>query len=126
EPELPDATEIVAGESPGVEAIEMIRTQLLVGHAIVEDVPDRDQDVVGDGNRRLLAAAPTGDAGIKAREVGIAAARGGQRALDQCGAEPVIAPAGLAAPAFAGAFMVARTERRPGGQVSGTGKTAHV
>ena len=72
EPELLEATDIVAGEALGVEAIEMICTELLVGHAIVEDVPDRDQDVVGDGNRRLLAAAPTGDAGIEARELRVA------------------------------------------------------
>ena len=54
--EFLETAKVVTSETLSIEAVEMGSAQLLVGHTVVEDMPDRDQDVVSHGDRRLLAA----------------------------------------------------------------------
>ncbi len=58
EPELLELVDEVALASGGVvEAGEIVGSHLLVGDVVVQDVPDHDEKVVGDGDGCFLGAA---------------------------------------------------------------------
>src|SRR6266436_9486063 len=74
----------------------------------------------------VLAAGTDYHAAINGRQRGVAGIAGRVATLDQDGAEPAIALAGLSAAAFAGALVVAGRHPRPASQMGGAWKAAHV
>src|SRR5262249_41036672 len=75
--------------------------------------PDDRQDAVSDGDERAFLAATRGHMVELAVEGGVFRVRNRVCSLGQASAQPLVALAGLAALAFAGAFVVAGAHRRP-------------
>jgi hypothetical protein len=97
-----------AGFIVGVEAAgEEAGAEFVAGRAAGQDVPDDDEDGVGDH--------------VEGLEVPVVADRG-PGGLDQDQLEVLVAVAALAGAPFSGGFVIARAQASPGGQVRGVGE----
>src|SRR5215212_1848363 len=90
--------------------IEIVGSEFVVRHAVSHDEVRNPEDLVSHGDNRLFVAPMPFDAVIPGLERRALLAGGGQGALDQGTAEIAVAVAGGAAPALAGAFVLARAE----------------
>src|SRR5262245_26367217 len=117
---------VIAGEPLGVQAVEVVATQLAVRLAVLEDVVGDHEEAVGDGDDGLLVPAALDEPPVLRREVAVACADGAPGALDERRAQRPVGDAGAAAQTLAGALVVAWAETGPGGGMAGGGKTAHV
>ncbi len=82
--ELADST---AASRIGVAGDEEVTTELVVVDTLVEQVPDDDQDGVGDGNDGLLMAPVALDPLVVGSRVGVLGPGGGQGGLDEGGTQ---------------------------------------
>jgi hypothetical protein len=62
--QLLQAMHIMPGEPVGGQAIKMLRTEILIRHAIPRHVVHSDQDAVADGQRCFVLAAAAAKPGI--------------------------------------------------------------
>jgi hypothetical protein len=97
--------------------IEVVAAQVAIDCPLRQHVVDDDQDRVGDGDGCLRPAAPGCQPPVLRCQVGSLGAGRGVRRLDQTRPQPGTSLAGGAAPAFASALMIARTQPGPGGQI---------
>jgi hypothetical protein len=106
--------------------IEMVRTEITVFRAVLEDVRDGGQDRCCDSADGFLWSAPA----LEPEELGSIVAGflalGRPCALHQHGLEPGRALAQARRLAFAGAFVLAGTQSAPGDEMSGARETAHI
>ena len=120
----------LAGEALGFglggSMVEVGDAEILVEGSILEHVIDRSQDRGRDGADRFLRAAPGSQAQELRLVVAVVRPLGGPGALNQHGLQPRGALAQSGALALAGALVLAATEARPGDQMAGRGKAAHV
>src|SRR5205807_6120893 len=106
--------------------VEIVGTQFVVGVAVVEHMPDDDQDCMTDGNGGLLGAAAGGESMELGSQIGMLGTSSGVRCLDERVASGWTACARLAAAPLACTLGMARTHAGPGRQMRRTGKAAHV
>ena len=113
----------------GVEvAGEVVGAELVVGPGSGQDVPDDDEDGVGDHDDgflfrgRAAVAAPLHDVpAVESFEVPVVAG-GGPGGLDQDVLQVGVSMAALAGVAFAGGLVVAWAQAGPGGQAGSVGE----
>src|SRR5829696_267594 len=130
EAELLDLAGEASGVGRGILATgEVVDAEFFVGLLCGEDVPGHHEHGVRDGEDRLGLAAATEastEALVLRAQIGGAGAGGRPGGLDHGGAQRGVALAGASGGTFAGRLMIARTQPRPGRQVRGGGKPAHV
>src|SRR5439155_15669703 len=63
---------VVAGETVGVQPLEVVAPEFTIRLAVPQDVVDDDEDAVGDSDYGLLIAAPLDEAAVLGGEVGVA------------------------------------------------------
>src|SRR5438876_5888793 len=107
---------VVAGETVGVQPLEVVAPEFTIRLAVPQDVVDDDEDAVGDSDYGLLIAAPLDEAAVLGGEVGVAFPYGAAGTLDEGLAQGAVGVAGAAAQPLARALMVARAEAGPGGR----------
>src|SRR3954453_6068142 len=78
----------------GSAAVVPVRSQILVGNVVANDVVVGDEDVVAGGADRFLGAASAADLGVVRSEVGVLAAGGDVRGLGERDPQPHGAVAG--------------------------------
>src|SRR6266487_2836606 len=98
---------------------------LVAGLRVGEQMPDDGQDRVTNGDDRALLATASDQAPVALAEEGVGARDRGDDLADG-GGQPGVAPAGRAAFLGAGGLVVDGGELRPGDQVRGGGKAAHL
>ena len=109
-----------------IEFVQEVRSEFTIRSFAFEDMVDGDGQRMGDGNNRLLFTASCGDAPVLSAVVTPFLADGAMRRLHQGGTQRTIPFARFAALAFAGAFVLARTDSDPGSKVMLSGKTFHL
>src|SRR5436853_5537699 len=87
---------------------------------------DDNQDTMSDGHSRTLSSAPTGNAAVLDSQIALLAVGSCMGDLDQEASQPRIALASLATCAFAGAFMISRTDTSPRRKVASRRKLTHI
>lgn len=102
------------------------RAQIGIVRSVNQQVIGDGQDGVADRHGRLLLAAPGDESVVLRAKVGVSGSTASVCCLDECGAEPGITLARLAARAFARALVVARTHASPGGEVSRGRESGHI
>ncbi len=109
---------------------EVVGAEILVRPAGGQHVPNDDDQLVGDGDDRLLVGSGTAEAteladlaAVVLAQVAIGA-HGGPRALDQDRLQVLVACAAGTVMAFAGRFVVARAQPHPRGQMLSRGNQA--
>lgn len=107
---------------------EVVGAEILVRPAGGQHVPNDDDQLVGDGDDRLLVGSGTAEATeladlatVVLAQVAIGA-HGGPRALDQDRLQVLVACAAGTVMAFAGRFVVARAQPHPRGQMLSRGE----
>src|SRR5262245_64404853 len=103
-------------------AVVVVLSEVAIRGMASQEIVDRDEQGVSDGDHRLLMAPMAHDAPVARRQGPPAVADRTEGGLGERRAEPGIAPARLARAMLAGALVVARTERRPTGQMTGAGE----
>src|SRR5437667_11266739 len=88
---------VVAGETVGVQPLEVVAPEFTIRLTVPQDVEGDDEDAVGDSDDGLLIAAPLDEAAVLGREVGVAFAYGAAGTLDQGLAQGAV---GCTAPGF--------------------------
>src|SRR5439155_19949192 len=117
---------VVAGETVGVQPLEVVAPEFTIRLAVPQDVVGDDEDAVGDSDDGLLIAAPLDEAAVLGREVGVAFAYGAAGTLDQGLAQGAVGVPSTATQPLARALMVARAEAGPGGRMARRREPRHV
>src|SRR6266511_3119807 len=97
----------------------------VVGLRVGEQVPDDGEHRVAHRDDRAFLAAASGQAPVALAKEGVGACQRGDDLAEGCG-QPGVAPPGGAAFLGAGGLVVDGGELRPGDQVRGGGKAAHL
>jgi hypothetical protein len=109
-----------------IEFVQEVRSKFTIRSFAFEDMVDGDGQRMGHGNDRLLFTASCRDAPVLSAVVTPFLAYGAMRRLHQGGTQRTVAFARFAAFAFAGAFVLARTDSDPGSKVMLAGKALHL
>src|SRR5262249_16659995 len=115
-----------AGDQLSVATIEVVRTGILIGPAVGEDMVDGSEHGVGDGDNSLLVTSMAKDQTIAGTERAVIRLNPREGGLRQRRPEPAIALPGLPGLVFAGAFVVAGADARPTREMPGAWEDAHV
>jgi hypothetical protein len=110
----------------GLALLEVVIAQLLIGHALVQDVVGDYQDRMRHGHGGLARPPATPQAVVLGAQVGALGPAGRLGDLAQAATQPLGALAGPPRPMLAGRLVVARAHPCPGGQVRRGGELAHV
>ncbi len=106
--------------------VEIIGSEVFIASTISKHMIDNYQNRMANSDHRLFIAAATGDP-IKLRaEIGAFGPACAPGRLAKAGLEPFVALGGLPGFPFARAFVGARADAAPGGEVAGVGEVAHV
>lgn len=97
--------------------IEVGFAEVFVRMLVNEQVIDDTENAVRHGDHRLLRSVTCRQSAELRGQVSLRPGRGVCR-FDQCTAQPAIALTCLAAPSFAGALILTRTQTSPGGEVT--------
>ena len=100
---------VVAGDD------EVVATETVVAGVGGQDVPDTDEQAVGDGGLGTFAAPADGDASEQGVGVGVLRADGAHRGGAEGGFEPAVAGAGAGGFAIAASLVVARADANSAG-----------
>ena len=100
--------------------------RVTVGGAVAEHREDALGQLVGGGDDGALVAAFLGQGLVIRLELAVNGARGAVGALDEHGAQRLVATAGAPGAAFGGALVVAGTQAGPGGEAVGVAEHARV
>src|SRR5438128_12088875 len=117
---------VVAGETVGVQPLEVVAPEFTIRLAVAQDVEGDDEDAVGDSDDGLLIAAPLDEAAVLGREVGVAFAYGAAGTRDQGLGQGAVGVPSTATQPLARALMVARAEAGPGGRMARRREPRHV
>lgn len=112
-----------------VEAVEMVRAEVLVGDMAEQDEVGGAEDFGcdgDDGDDGLLGTTSGLEAEKLGLEITVLGPGTGPSRLDQCGLQPGSPMTGARALSFAGALMHLWTEPCPGDQVTHRGEAGHV
>src|SRR5688572_18151883 len=121
--ELLDAA---ASDAVGVALERIVRAEILVLGAVLEEVVDDDEDGVADGDDGALLPAPGHELAVVRGEVGVTGARGGPGGFGEGTAQPGTALAGAGLPALAGTDVLAGADAGPGGSMAVGREAGHV
>src|SRR6266516_4348408 len=107
--------------------LPVLGAEVLEHGAVFEQVVDRNQQGVGDGDGRPLLTSPGGDAVVAGgEEIGAAAVGDRPRSLHQGVAQPAVATANTSVLALARGLVVVGEDAGPGGEVSCAREPGHV
>jgi hypothetical protein len=110
----------------GSAAVVPVRSQIVVGNFVANDVVVGDEDVVAGGADCFLGAASAADLGVVRSEVGALAAGGDVRRLGERDPQPHRAVPGASGTVFPTGGVVARADPGLGRQVPGGREDGHV
>ncbi len=105
--------------------VEVRLAEIVVRVVVHEQVVDDGENGMRHRNDGFLATEACAQASELGGEIGVGPRRG-LRGLDQCRAHPAISLAGLAAAAFAGAFVLAWAQSGPRDQMSSGWEALYV
>ena len=109
-----------------IELVKVIDSQVLeMAFALKHVVADHEQRMTDGDDGRLLSSVGSDTLHVGG-EVAVFAARGTPSALAKFLPQPSAPFSCLAAETLAGAFVVSRTNSRPGSQVVSRGELAHI
>ena len=109
-----------------VQLHEIVRSQVLLGRLLFQDVADRDQNRVPHRRHGPFLAAPSRQAVILRRQIGLALPHRCPSRLIQSRPQVPVPLADRRLPLLARALAIARTHLRPRGQLLGAGKGLHL
>ena len=109
-----------------IEFIKVVNTKILVGLAIAEHEIDGNQQAVFDRANGALFPTSARQTMVLRFEIAVFGAHRRVRHLGQHRVDVTVGSGGFAAAPFAGAFMIAGTLARPGGEVLMGRKPTHV